>query len=102
MGEGGQNRTGGVAAGIVQKIGLSRALGDDGDGRTIIVVIVKWFEPFYDPCENGPRPLAHFQEQTRAPHAFQAVVNLPYEQVDCFRVQHPKVVPAKTLLGQLL
>jgi predicted AAA+ superfamily ATPase len=46
--------------------------------------------------------LAHFQEQTRAPHAFQAVMNLPYEQVDCFRVQHPKVVPAKTLLRQLL
>jgi hypothetical protein len=46
--------------------------------------------------------LAYYQQQTRAPHAFQVVVNLPYEPADCFRVCRPVVVPAKTFLSQLL
>lgn|GEM_PF-1645373 len=46
--------------------------------------------------------LAHFQTQTGAPHAFQAVLNLPYESVDCFAAGRPAVVPARTLLSQLL
>jgi uncharacterized protein len=46
--------------------------------------------------------LAHFQAQTKAPHAFQAVINLPFEGADCFAVRHPVVVPARTLLSQLL
>lgn len=46
--------------------------------------------------------LAYFQAQTQAPHAFQVVMNLPYEPADCFKVGHPVVVPARTLLSQLL
>jgi predicted AAA+ superfamily ATPase len=46
--------------------------------------------------------LAHFQAQTKAAHAFQLVVNLAYQQADCFRVHRPVVVPAKTFLSQLL
>jgi len=46
--------------------------------------------------------LAYFQGQTKAPHAFQAVVDLPHESADCFKVQRPIVVPARTLLSQLL
>lgn len=46
--------------------------------------------------------LAHFQAQTRAPHAFQVVMHLPYEPADCFKVRQPVVVPAKTFLSQLL
>ena len=46
--------------------------------------------------------LAYFQAQTRAVHAFQLVMNLPYEPADCLRVRQPVVVPAKTLLSQLL
>jgi len=46
--------------------------------------------------------LTSFQQQTKAPHAFQAVVNLPYEPVDCFTAHRPVVVPARTLLSQLL
>lgn len=46
--------------------------------------------------------LAHFQDQTGAPHAFQAVFDLPFEPVDCFCVSKPVVVPARTLLSQLL
>jgi predicted AAA+ superfamily ATPase len=46
--------------------------------------------------------LAHFQAQTKAAHAFQLVVTLPYQPADCFRVLRPVAVPAKTLLSQLL
>ena len=46
--------------------------------------------------------LAHFQAQIKAPHAFQAVLNLPYEASNCFTTDRPLVVPAKTLLSQLL
>lgn len=46
--------------------------------------------------------LGYFQTQTNARHAFQAVMNLPYEPADCFHLQRPVVVPAKTLLSQLL
>jgi hypothetical protein len=46
--------------------------------------------------------LAYFQHQTKAPHTFQVVLNLPYEPVDCFSTHRPVVVPARTLLSQLL
>lgn len=46
--------------------------------------------------------LAHFQGQTGASHAFQAVLDLPFEPVDCFTAAQPGVVPAPTLLSQLL
>ena len=46
--------------------------------------------------------LAYFQAQTGAPHAFQAVLDLPFEAEDCFKAERPQVVPALTLLSQLL
>ena len=46
--------------------------------------------------------LAHFQAQTKAQHAFQLVVDLAYQPADCFRIHRPVVVPARTLLSQLL
>ncbi|MSU36429.1 MAG: ATP-binding protein [Pedosphaera sp.] len=46
--------------------------------------------------------LAYFQDQTKAPHAFQVVMNLPYEPADCFKIQRPIAVPGKTFLSQLL
>ena len=45
--------------------------------------------------------LHHFQSQTRAAHAFQVVLDLPYEPVDCFQTTRPAVVPARTFLSQL-
>jgi hypothetical protein len=44
----------------------------------------------------------YFQAQTGAPHAFQAVLDLPFEAADCFKAERPQVVPALTLLSQLL
>jgi len=46
--------------------------------------------------------LGHFQAQTNAQHAFQVVMNLPFQQADCFRIRRPVFVPSRTLLSQLL
>ena len=46
--------------------------------------------------------LRYFQDQTRAPHAFQVVLDADYVAADCFAMRAPTVVPAKTLLSQLL
>jgi hypothetical protein len=35
-------------------------------------------------------------------HAFQVVLNLPYEEIDCFDFRAPVVVPARTFLSQLM
>ncbi len=51
---------------------------------------------------NLSRALPHFQALPKAPHAFQAVINLPFEPVDCFQVRRPAVAPAQTMLSQLL
>jgi predicted AAA+ superfamily ATPase len=46
--------------------------------------------------------LGYFQGQTKASHAFQVVIDFAYEAADCFRVERPVVVPARTFLSQLL
>ncbi len=46
--------------------------------------------------------LTHFQHETKAKHAFQAVIEIPFVAVDCFSRTDPVVVPARTLLSQLL
>ncbi len=46
--------------------------------------------------------LAYFQAQTKARHAFQVVMDLPFRRADCFERTDPTVVPARTLLAQLL
>jgi predicted AAA+ superfamily ATPase len=61
-----------------------------------------WFLVEVKLTETALSPsLAHFQKQIKAPHAFQAVMSLPYEPADCFAVKRPIVVPARTLLSQL-
>lgn len=46
--------------------------------------------------------LEHFQQQTRAAHAFQAVEALPYVDADPYVHSTPRIVPARTLLSQWL
>ncbi len=48
------------------------------------------------------KSLYHFQEQTKAPHAFQVVFDMDYVDKDCFSYHKPVIVPAKTLLSQLI
>jgi uncharacterized protein len=46
--------------------------------------------------------LYHFQEQTKAPHAFQVAFDLPFVNRDCFQEKGPILVPARTFLSQLI
>lgn len=46
--------------------------------------------------------LAYYQQATGAEHAFQVVLDLDYETINCFDYQRPIVVPARTLLSQLV
>lgn len=46
--------------------------------------------------------LHYFQKATRARHAFQVVLDLPYVEADCFERTDPAVVPARTFLSQLV
>lgn len=51
-------------------------------------------------CVLSPH-LFHFQKQTGAEHAFQAVLDLPHEAINCFAHRGPVIVPLRTLLSQL-
>jgi hypothetical protein len=46
--------------------------------------------------------LVYFKQATKAKHAFQAVIEMPFVADDCFSRTDPVVVPARTLLSQLL
>ena len=46
--------------------------------------------------------LVDFQVQLGATHALQVVLDLPYDEVDCFALGRPATVPARTFLSQLL
>jgi len=79
----------------------------DKQKREVDFLVVRnrqpWFLVEVKLAEESLSPaLSHFQAQTKAPHAFQVVLNLPYEPADCFAVRHPVVVPARTFLSQLL
>jgi predicted AAA+ superfamily ATPase len=79
----------------------------DKQKREVDFLIVKdrkpWFLVEVKMSDKALSPwLGYFQAQTNAPHAFQVVMNLPYQPADCFRVHRPVVVPAKTFLSQLL
>ncbi|MBS2021641.1 MAG: ATP-binding protein [Deltaproteobacteria bacterium] len=79
----------------------------DKEKREVDFVVIKdrrpWFLVEVKASDTALSPaLDHFQKQTKAPHAFQAVLDLPFEAADCFKVRHPVVVPVRTLLSQLL
>ena len=46
--------------------------------------------------------LHEFQKQSGAQHAFQVVLDLPYVDKDCFSINKPIIVSAKTFLSQLV
>ena len=67
------------------------------DGKPWFIVEVKLRN------ETISNALEHYQEQTKAPFAFQVVVNADYVDADCFaKPRGPIVVPAGTFLSQLL
>src|SRR3989338_6299252 len=46
--------------------------------------------------------LLFFQKQLHVPHVFQVAMDLPYVEKDCFSLEKPTIVPAKTFLSQLV
>jgi predicted AAA+ superfamily ATPase len=79
----------------------------DKQKREVDFLVVRdrkaWFLVEVKLTEKSLSPsLAYFQGQTKAAHAFQLVMSLAYQPVDCFKVHRPVVVPARTLLSQLL
>lgn len=46
--------------------------------------------------------LGYFQEQLKVPHAFQVALDGDYIARDCFTVQRPVIVPARTFLAQFV
>jgi predicted AAA+ superfamily ATPase len=66
------------------------------DGRPWFLVEAKYGDGTISPS------LKYFQEQTKAPLAFQVVIDAPYVAANCFaRTRAPIVVPALTFLSQL-
>ena len=62
-----------------------------------------WFLAEVKKADDTLSPhLGYFQKVTGARHAFQVVLDAPYVEADCFARTTPVVVPARTLLSQLL
>lgn len=78
----------------------------DKQKREVDFVVIRDADPWFllevKKSERKLSPaLAYFKKATGAPHAFQAVLDLPYIDVDCFDHTRPVIVPALTLLSQL-
>lgn len=80
----------------------------DKEQREVDFLVTKNQEPWFlvevKASRQGglSKSLFHFQEQTKAPHAFQVVFDLPYINADCFNYKTPTIVPATTFLSQLI
>jgi predicted AAA+ superfamily ATPase len=62
-----------------------------------------WFIVEVKTKAKGLSPaLYHFQKETGAAHAFQIAFDLPFVKKNCFEMQDPVLVPARTFLSQLV
>lgn len=63
-----------------------------------------WFlvEAKHSDNQSISEALYRFQQQTKATHAFQVVFNAKFIDIDCFSKHEPIIVPAQTLLSQLI
>ena len=80
----------------------------DKEKREVDFLVVRDGKPWFlaevkhrDESISGS--LEYYQEQVKAPFAFQVVIDADYVEADCFaKPRGPVVVPAKTFLSQLL
>ncbi len=106
-----------VACSLLKAVHLwtDRGLGEfglyfirDKQQNEVDFAVVRNGEPWFlvEVKSSGSRPLsgalARFQEQTGAKHAFQVALNAEYVDRDCFEFTEPTIVPARTLLTQLV
>lgn len=68
-----------------------------GDGEPWFLMEVKASEK----AKLSPE-LGHFQQQLKVPCAFQVALDVAYVARDCFIVQRPVIVLARTFLTQLV
>jgi predicted AAA+ superfamily ATPase len=80
----------------------------DKDKREVDFLVTKNHQPWFlvevkhsKKTELSPT-LEIFQKQTSASHAFQVVFDMPYVDKNCFEYHSPIIVPAQTLLSQLI
>jgi uncharacterized protein len=80
----------------------------DKERREVDFVVARDGEPWFlaevkQQDESISGALRYYQEQLKAPFAFQVVFDLDYVSADCFaKPRAPLLVPAKTFLSQLL
>ncbi len=79
----------------------------DKEKREVDFVVIRDRKPWFlvevkTSDENLSSTLSRMQQQIKAEHAFQCVFDGSYVEADCFRERRPIVVPARTLLSQLL
>jgi len=79
----------------------------DKQQREVDFLVVRDRKPWFlvevkTSSETLSKALKYYQEQIKAPHAFQIVLDREYVAADCFSRNEPTVVPARTLLSQLL
>ena len=80
----------------------------DKQKREVDFLVSRGAKPWFlvEVKSSGKAPLSttlnYFQQQLRASHAFQVVIDADYVESDCFEVQTPVIVPAKTFLAQLI
>jgi predicted AAA+ superfamily ATPase len=79
----------------------------DKEKREVDFIVIRnarpWFlvEVKYASEKLSPS-LALMQRETGADHALQCVMDLPFVDADCFSTPRPMIVPARTLLRQLV
>ncbi len=80
----------------------------DKDKREVDFLVTKDRKPWFlvEAKTSGNQSLSkwlyYYQEKLNIPHAFQIGFDLPYCDQDCFAFKGPLIVPAKTLLSQLI
>ena len=80
----------------------------DKEKREVDFLVVRdgnpWFLTEVKHHEESMSPaLKYYQDQLNAPFAFQLVIDADYVEADCFsKPGGPLVVPARTLLSQLM
>lgn len=80
----------------------------DKEKREVDFLVTKnnhpWFlvEVKHKDSTSISQQLAYFQQQTKALHAFQVVIEMDYVNKNCFEYHTPVIVPAKTFLSQLI
>ena len=80
----------------------------DKEKREVDFLVTRDEQPWFlvEVKTSGKAPLSdalqHFRQRTGASHAFQVAMDLPYVERDCFEADRPIIVPARTLLAQLV